>query len=41
MIPPKDVPVQAVTDLMGIVPAWAPGLKLRAEGYECEFYMKD
>ena len=38
---PKEVPVQAVTGLMGCAPAWAPGLKLRAEGYECEFYQKD
>jgi DNA polymerase len=26
---------------MGRTPPWAPGLLLRADGYECEFYKKD
>ena len=27
--------------IMGRVPEWAPGLPLRADGYECAFYRKD
>ena len=30
-----------VTDLMGEDIPWAPGLPLRADGFECDFYMKD
>ena len=30
-----------VCDLMGEPIAWAPGLPLRADGYECNFYKKD
>ena len=33
--------VEAVCELMGRTPPWAKGLKLRADGYECEFYQKD
>ena len=33
--------VQEVCDIMGQAPAWAEGLPLRADGYECEFYKKD
>lgn len=39
---PPDTTVQEICDLMGTVPPWAPGLILRADGYECPgFYMKD
>lgn len=31
----------AVCEQMGRTPPWAKGLKLRADGYECEFYQKD
>jgi DNA polymerase len=37
----RRVDVQAVCDQMGRTPPWAPGLLLRADGYECEFYKKD
>ena len=37
---PEDS-VEEVCSLMGQVPAWTPGLVLRADGYECEFYRKD
>jgi len=37
---PEDS-VQEVCDLMAVVPSWADGLLLRADGYECEFYRKD
>jgi DNA polymerase len=38
---PKDFgDVKAVTDIMGLPIEWAPGLLLRAEGYEAEFYRK-
>ena len=33
--------VEAVCEQMGRTPPWAKGLKLRADGYECEFYQKD
>ena len=37
----KSVDLQAVCEQMGRVPPWLPGAVLRADGYECEFYMKD
>lgn len=37
----KDVSLEAVCEQMGRTPPWAQGLKLRADGYECEFYKKD
>ena len=37
----KDVSVDEVCRLMTIPPPWAKGLKLRAEGFESEFYKKD
>lgn len=30
-----------ITDLMGEEIPWAPGLPLRADGYVCDYYMKD
>ena len=33
--------VDEVCALMAEAPAWADGLPLRADGYECEFYKKD
>ena len=30
-----------MAQLMSLVPLWADGLPLRADGYECEFYQKD
>lgn len=38
---PPDVSKDVVCRLMGETPLWAPGLLLRADGYECEFYKKD
>ncbi len=38
---PKEMEVDEVGRLMGIVPSWAEGLILDAAGYETEFYMKD
>ena len=37
----RRMSVQAVCEQMGRTPPWAKGLKLRADGYECEFYQKD
>lgn len=37
----KDVSVEAICEQMWRTPPWAPGLKLRADGYECKFYKKD
>ncbi|WP_058301715.1 DNA polymerase [Gorillibacterium timonense] len=41
-----DVPigissVEEVTEIMGQEISWAPGLPLKAAGFECEFYQKD
>lgn len=33
--------LEAVCEQMGRTPAWAQGLLLRADGYECDFYKKD
>ena len=38
---PAGASVSEVCRLMGETPPWAPGLPLRAEGYECPFYRKD
>lgn len=38
---PTETSVDAICDQMGQTPPWLPGLCLRADGYECEFYMKD
>ncbi len=37
----RAVSLEAVCEQMGRVPPWAPGLILRADGYECDFYKKD
>lgn len=36
-----DITVDEIVQKMCITPRWAIGLTLRADGYECEFYMKD
>lgn len=36
-----DITVDEIVQKMCITPRWARGLMLRADGYECEFYMKD
>lgn len=40
---PMEATVEEICSLMATVPSWAPGLILRADGYECKdgFYMKD
>ena len=35
-----DVSLQAICEQMGRTPLWLPGIELRADGYECGFYMK-
>ena len=35
------VSLEAICEQMGRVPPWAEGLVLRADGYVCDFYMKD
>ena len=37
----RRMSVEVVCEKMGRTPPWAKGLKLRADGYECEFYQKD
>ena len=36
-----DTSVEEICEKMGRTPPWIQGLQLRADGYECEFYMKD
>ena len=36
-----DITVDEIVQKMCITPRWARGLTLRADGYECEFYMND
>ena len=38
---PAEVSMNDVCELMGQTPSWVPGLLLRADGYECNFYKKD
>lgn len=33
--------VEEICQIMSVAPAWADGLPLRADGYECDFYKKD
>ena len=40
-VPVGQSSVKEVCTLMAEAPAWADGLPLRADGYECEFYKKD
>ena len=37
---PPEVSLQAVSEQMGRTPPWAPGLVLRADGDEMEYYQK-
>ena len=37
----RRMSLQAVCDQMGRTPPWAKGLRLRADGYETDFYKKD
>ena len=36
-----DTKVADICESMGRTPPWTPGLLLRADGYECDFYKKD
>ncbi len=36
----RDTDVSDICDIMSRTPEWAEGLLLRADGYECDFYMK-
>ncbi len=40
-VPTKKGSVEEVAEIMGRPISWAPGLPLRADGYECKFYRKD
>ena len=37
----ESVSLDEICDRMGQTPDWIPGLLLRADGYTCDFYMKD
>ena len=36
----KDVSLDTICKMMSRSPAWLPGIELRADGYECQFYQK-
>jgi len=36
-----ELSLEEVCEKMGRTPPWAPGLILRADGYECQYYKKD
>ena len=38
---PPELSLDEVCTVMGQTPPWTPGLLLRADGYECDFYRKD
>ncbi len=38
---PSSVTVEEVSEKMAIVPPWAKGLILRADGYSCPYFQKD
>lgn len=38
---PEDADMQTICDTMGRAPDWMPDIQLRADGYECSYYMKD
>ena len=38
---PADASLEDICTVMGAAPSWANGLLLRADGYVCDFYMKD
>lgn len=38
---PEDIGVKTISNLMSKSPDWLEGISLRADGYECKFYMKD
>ena len=37
----KRMSLDAICKQMGRTPPWMPGLLLRADGYECDFYKKE
>lgn len=37
---PEAVSVESITNIMSTSPSWAKDLYLKADGYECKFYMK-
>ncbi len=37
----RDMPLENICRQMGRTPPWAPGLLLRADGYETDYYRKD
>ncbi len=38
---PPETSLDALCALMSQAPPWLPGLELRADGYECDYYRKD
>ena len=40
-VPESVSSVEEICRIMAVAPAWAAGLPLRADGYECPFYKKD
>ena len=38
---PKSTDIQTICEIMAQTPSWIPGLLLRADGYETEWYRKE
>ena len=36
-----EVSVQSLGDIMSRSPDWMPGILIRGDGYQCDFYQKD
>ena len=36
----QQVSLEVICEQMGRTPPWIPGIELRADGYECNFYQK-
>ena len=37
---PMDTSLDTVCEIMGRTPPWLPGIELRADGFEAQFYQK-
>jgi DNA polymerase len=40
-VPIGEGSIEEVCSIISEQPSWAKGLPLKADGYECDFYMKD
>ena len=40
-VPDGEKSIEEMNEIMSVVPEWAEGLPLNAEGFEAKYYMKD